>query len=34
MPCSRRQIGHDKEVHDVPRQHGDERLSEIHPSWF
>jgi hypothetical protein len=34
MPRSRRQVGHDEEVHDIPRQHGDERLREIHPSWF
>jgi hypothetical protein len=34
MPRGRRQVGHDEEVHDVPRQHGDERLREIHPSWI
>jgi hypothetical protein len=34
MPRSRRQVGHDEEVHDIPRQHGDERLREIHHGWF
>jgi len=34
VPRSRRQIRHDEEVHDVPRQYGDKRLREIHPSWF
>jgi len=34
MPRSRRQVGHDEELHDIPRQNGDERLREIHPSWF
>jgi len=34
MPGGRRQVRHDQEIHDIARQHGDQRLSEIHPSWF
>jgi hypothetical protein len=34
VPCGWRQIRHDEEVHDIPRQHGDKRLCEIHRCWF
>ena len=34
MPCRRWQMRHEQEIHQVPRQDGDQGLNEIHSSWF
>jgi hypothetical protein len=30
----RRQVRHQQEIDDVPRQHGDQGLKKIHPTWL
>ena len=34
MAGHRRQMGHEQEIHHIPRHHGDQRLDEVLYSWF
>lgn len=34
VASSRRQVGHDQEINQIPHHNGDQRFSEIHYSWF
>lgn len=34
VPRGRWQVRHEQEIHQVPCQHGDQGLNEIHSSWF
>ena len=34
MPRGHRQVWHEQEVHNVPCQHGNQGVREIHSGWF